>query len=86
MILIIASGLSYVSAVLAVARSWDLLITALAIVYAAQIALLVTPAVYGRTRRAPVRVRAGAWAELVRRPPSWLVPCGLLLGVIVTLA
>jgi hypothetical protein len=86
MILIIASGLSYVSAVLAVARSWDLLIAALAIVYAAQIALLVSPAVYGRTRRAPVLVRAEGWAELVRRPPSWLVPCGLVLGMIVTLA
>jgi hypothetical protein len=85
-ILIIASGLFYVSAVLAVARSWDLLIAALAIVYAAQIALLVSPAVYGRTRRTPVRARAGGWAELVRRPPSWLVPCGLLLGVIMTLA
>ena len=86
MILIIASGLSYVSAVLAVARSWDLLIAALVIVYAAQIALLVSPAVYGRTRPAPVRVQAGGWAELARRPPSWLLPCGLVLGVIVTLA
>jgi hypothetical protein len=55
MILIIASGLSYVSAVLAVARSWGLLIVALIIIYAAQIALLVSPAVYGRTRRAPIQ-------------------------------
>ena len=86
MILIIASGLSYVSAVLAVARSWDLLIAALAVVYATQIALLVSPAVYGRTRRAPVQVRAEGWAQLLRRPPSWLVPYGLVLGVIVTLA
>ena len=23
---------------------------------------------------------------MVRRPPSWLVPCGLVLGVVVTLA
>ena len=38
-ILIVASGVSYVAAVLAVARSWDLLIVALAIIYAAQIAL-----------------------------------------------
>jgi hypothetical protein len=86
MILIIVSGVSYVSAVLAVARSWDLLIAALTIIYAAQIALLVSPAVYGRTRRAPIQVRAGGWAQLVRRPPSWLLPCGLLLGVVVTLA
>jgi hypothetical protein len=86
MILIIASGLSYVSAVLAVARSWDLLIVALTIIYAAQIALLVSPAVYGRTRRAPVQVRAEGWAQLVQRPPSWLLPWGLFLGVVLTLA
>jgi hypothetical protein len=86
MILIIVSGLSYVSAVLAVARSWDLLIVALIIIDAAQIALLVSPAVYGRTRRAPVQVRAEGWARLARRPPSWLVPCGLVLGMVVTLA
>lgn len=82
----IASGLCSVSAVLAVARSWDLMIAALAIVCAAQIALLVSPPVYGRTRRAPVQVRAAGWAELVRRPPSWLLPCGLVLRLIVTLA
>ena len=86
MALIAASGWCYVSAVLAVARTWDLLIVALAIICAAQIALLVSPAVYGRTRRAPIQVRAGGWAELVRRPPSWLLPCGLVLGVVVTLA
>jgi hypothetical protein len=36
MILIVASGLSYVSAALAAARSWDLLIVALTIIYAIQ--------------------------------------------------
>jgi hypothetical protein len=86
MILIIVSGLSYVSAVLAVARSWDLLIVALIIIFAAQIALLVSPAIYGRTRRAPIQVRAEGWAQLVRRPPSWLLPWGLFLGVVLTLA
>ena len=86
MILIIASGLSYASAVLAVARSWDLLVAALAIVSAAQIALLVSPAVYGRTRPAPIQLRAEGWAQLVRRPPSWLLPWGLFLGVVLTLA
>ena len=85
-ILIVASGVSYVAAVLAVARSWDLLIVALAIIYAAQIALLVSPAVYGRTRPAPIQLRAEGWAQLVRRPPSWLLPWGLFLGVVLTLA
>jgi hypothetical protein len=86
MILIIVSGLSYVLVVLAVARSWDPLIAALVIVSAAQIALLVSPAVYGRTRRPPIQVRAGGWAQLVRRPPAWLLPWGLFLGVVLTLA
>ena len=86
MILIIMSGLSYVLVVLAVARSWDPLIAALTIISAAQIALLVSPAVYGRTRRPPIQVRAEGWAQLVRRPPSWLLPWGLFLGVVLTLA
>ena len=86
MILIVVSGLSYVSAVLAVARSWDLVIVGLIVIYATQIALLVSPAVFGRTRPEPIRVRTESWAQLVPRPPSWLLPCGLFLGVVSTLA
>jgi hypothetical protein len=67
-ILVIISGVAYFSVVLAVARSWDPLIAALIIISAAQIALLVSPAVYGRTRRPPIQVRAEAG-------PSW---CGAL--------
>jgi hypothetical protein len=34
----------------------------------------------------PYQVRAPGWARLVRRPPAWLLPWGLLAGVVVTLA
>ena len=88
MILIVVSGFSCAAAVLAVARLWDLSVLALAIIYAAQVALLTSAPVYGRTRRpAPVPARARSWAELLGpRPPWWLLPWGLLAGVLVTLA
>ena len=88
MILILISGGSYAAAVLAVARLWDLTTTALVIIWAAQVALLVSPPVYGRTRRpGPIHVRAQSWSQLLPpRPPAWLLPWGLLAGVLVTLA
>jgi hypothetical protein len=87
MILIIGSGASYAVATLAVARLWDLTAMALVIIGAAQVALLLSPPVYGRTRRpVPIPVRARGWAQLVRRPPSWLLSWGLLAGALVTLA
>jgi hypothetical protein len=48
MILIIVSGVSYTVLALAVARLWDRAVMAAAIICAAQIALLVSPSVYGR--------------------------------------
>jgi hypothetical protein len=84
-ILIMASCLFYVSTVLELARSWDLAIIALTLIYAAQIALVLSPLVYGRTRRAPIQVRAARWTQLMPRPPSWLLPWGLFLGVVLTL-
>lgn len=86
MILIVVSGASYAVAVLAVARLWDLAIMALVIICAVQIALQVSPPVYGRTRPTPIPVRAQGWAQLVRRPPVWLLSWGLLAGVLLTLA
>ena len=88
MILILISGGSYAAAVLAVARLWDLTTTTLVIIWAAQVALLVSPSVYGRTRRpGPIHVRAQSWSQLLPpRPPAWLLPWGLLAGVLVTLA
>lgn len=87
MILIIVSTASCAVTALAVARLWDLTIVALVIICVAQVALLVSPPVYGRTRRpVPIPVRARGWAQLVRLLLVWLLPCGLLAGVIVTLA
>jgi hypothetical protein len=87
MILIIGSGASCAGAALAVARQWDLSVMALVIIGAAQVALLASPPVYGRTRRpVPVPARAPGWAQLVRRPPAWLLPWGLLAGAVLTLA
>jgi hypothetical protein len=87
MILIIVSCVSCAATAFAVARLWDPAIIALVIICVAQVALLVSPPVYGRTRRpAPIPVRARGWAQVVRRPPAWLLPCGLLAGVVVTLA
>ena len=87
MTLILISGGSYVVAVLSVARRWDFTFLALVIISAAQVALLASPPVYGRTRRpVPIPARAPGWAQLVRRPPAWLLPWGLLAGVLVSLA
>jgi hypothetical protein len=85
-LLIVASGAFCVAAALAVARLWYPAVMALFIIGAAQVALLVSPPVYARTRRTPIPVRAPGWARLARRPPAWLLPWGLLAGVLVTLA
>ena len=87
MILIIGSGAAYAVTALAVARLWDVAVVALLIICAVLMALLVSPPVYGRTRSTPVQVRAQSWSQLLPpRPPAWLVPWGLLAGVLVTLA
>ena len=87
MILILIGGGFYVAAVLSVARRWDFTFLALVIICAAQVALLFSPPVYGRTRPTPIRVRAQSWPQLLPpRPPAWLLPWGLLTGVLVTLA
>ena len=85
-ILIVTSFAYGAVAAVDVARRWDVTTVALVIIGAAQVALLVSPPVYGRTRRPPIQVRAPGWARLVRRPPAWLLPWGLLAGVLVTLA
>jgi hypothetical protein len=85
MILIIGGGAFYAAAVLAVAPMWNLTVIALVLIRAAQVALLISQPVYARTR-GPVPVRAPGWAQLVRRPPAWLLPWGLLTGALLTLA
>jgi hypothetical protein len=87
MILIMGSVAFCAAAVLAVATMWDLTVMVMVISGVAQVALLVSPPVYGRTRRpVPVAARARGWAQLLRRPPAWLLPWGLLGGVLLTLA
>jgi hypothetical protein len=85
-ILIVVSVVSYAGAALNVARSWGLAIIALVVICAVQVTLLMSPPVYGHVQRDPIRVRAQSWARLFRRPAAWLLPCGLLAGVLVTLA
>jgi hypothetical protein len=77
MILIIGSGASGAAAALAIARMWDLTVIVWVVSCAAQVALLASPPVYGRTGRpAPIAARSRGWAQLVRRPPGWLLPWG----------
>jgi hypothetical protein len=86
MLLILASGASCAAALLDVARLWNVVVVALFIVSAAQVALLVSAPVYWRTRPDPVTVRAAGMAPFSPRPPLWLLPWGLLGGVLITLA
>lgn len=87
MILIIGNGAAYAVTALAVARLWDVAVVVQVIISAVQIALLVSPPVYGRTRPTPIQVRAQSWSQLLPpRPQVWLLPWGLLAGVLVTLA
>ena len=83
--LILSSGLAYGRIVLSVARSWDPAVPVLLLLFAAHVALLVSPPVFARTRPAPYPLRIG-WTQLVRRPPSWLLPWALFSGVAVTVA
>ncbi|HEY2550294.1 MAG TPA: hypothetical protein VGI64_06920 [Streptosporangiaceae bacterium] len=66
-------------------RQWNQGILALLVIYAAQLVLLISPAVYQRTRpdwQPGQAVQAiGTWA----RPPRWMVLSALLAGVVVTL-
>jgi hypothetical protein len=86
MLLILGSGASYTAAALDVARLWNASVVALLIVGVAQVALLVSEPVYWHTRATPVTVRVEGWAPFAGRPPTWLLPWGLLAGVLVTLA
>jgi hypothetical protein len=86
MLLILGSGASYTVAALDVARLWNTSVATQLIVGAAQVALLVSVPVYWHTRATPVTVRVEGWAPFTGRPPVWLLPWGLLAGVLVTLA
>jgi hypothetical protein len=86
-LLILGSLTSGAAAVLDVARMWNVAVVVLVVIGAAQVLLIASPPVYGRTRRPePVLVRAEGWAQLIPRPPVWLLPWGLFAGAGLTLA
>jgi hypothetical protein len=83
-ILIILGILSFAGDAFIGTRSWSLLVLLLMAIYAAQITLLVSPAVYQSTRRDPLTDWA-ATAPVKSRPPLWMVLIALLAGLVVTL-
>jgi hypothetical protein len=83
-ILVILGILSFAGDAFIGTRSWSLLALLLLAIYAAQIALLVSPAVYQRTRRDPLTGWA-ATASVKSGPPLWMVLIALLAGLVVTL-
>jgi hypothetical protein len=83
-ILIIGSGLSFAGAMSIRAPSWNPSVLGLLAIYATQIALLVSPAVYQRTRPDAHR-DPGAVASMPLKPPPWMLLSALLAGLVVTL-
>lgn len=83
MLLILLSAADYSSAALHVTRMpapADLWLLAAS---AGQVALLVSPAVYQRTRRSTAA--GSAPTALAGRPRPWMLPWGLLAGLVITL-
>jgi hypothetical protein len=79
----------YLVMTLAVARNWNAAVAGLVVVSAAQVMILVSPPVIDRVGDVTAPGRDSGWAGLVaivRRPPAWLLACGALIGVLVTLA
>jgi hypothetical protein len=84
LILILVSMFSFAGAAFIGTPHWSPRILALLAIYAAQVALLVSPAIYQRTRRYPAPDRLKA--ESMRwTPPLWLPLSALLTGLVVTL-
>ena len=83
-ILILANLISAASAAHIGPAGWHPAVLGLLAIYAAQIALLLSPAVYNRTRPASAP-RLDATAAAQARPPLWMVPTALLAGLVVTL-
>ncbi|MBO0817429.1 MAG: hypothetical protein J2P30_20060 [Actinobacteria bacterium] len=83
-ILLIVTALSFGGAAFMQARSWSPLVFGLLAIYGAQFLLLVSPAVYQRTRPGAVPGQAPA-GQRRWRPPLWLPLSALLVGLVVTL-
>jgi hypothetical protein len=84
LILIAARG--YLDTALGLARAWQPIQLWLLAAFAAQVALLVSPAVYERARPADKAGRRPGPMPLVGTPRWWMVPAGLLAGLALTLA
>lgn len=83
-ILLVLTTLSFGAAAFMPARSWSPPVLGLLALYGAQLVLLISPAVYQRTRREAVPGQVPA-APARWRPPLWLPLSALLAGVVVTL-
>lgn len=82
MLLVISAGIGFLTTAFEIAPRFGPVVFGLLIAYAAQLALLLSPAVYQRTRPPD-------WAGRVRwtrvRPPLALLLLGILAGLVVTL-
>jgi hypothetical protein len=83
-ILILVSMYSFASAAFIGTPAWSLGTLALLAIYATQVSLLVSPAIYQRTRRSasPDRVPT---ASMRWTPPLWMPLSALLAGLVATL-
>lgn len=84
LILILTSMLSFADAAFTATPHWSPGILALLAIYAAQVALLVSPAIYQRTRRSAAADRL-ATVSMRWTPPLWLPLSALLTGLVATL-
>jgi hypothetical protein len=84
-VLLIVNGVAgYAGIALHLARLWRPLEWWLLADFAAQVALLTSPAVYQRTRPA-TQVPAAPVTALAGRPRGWILPWSLLAGLVITL-
>jgi hypothetical protein len=82
MLLIICTAIAFLVAAFEIAPRFGLAVFAVLAACAAQLALLLSPAVYRRTRP-PGWTGSASWARV--RPPLTLVSIGLLAGLAITL-
>jgi hypothetical protein len=83
-ILIIVSGLFFAGAAHIRSSSWSPSVLVLLAIFATQIAVLVSPAVYQRTRPNP-QPDLGVVASTPFKRPLWMLLSALLAGLVVTL-
>jgi hypothetical protein len=82
MLLIVVTGIAFLAAAFVIASRFGPLVFAVLVGYAAQLALLFSPAVYQRTR--PPGWPGRVWWTRVR-PPAALLLFGVLAGLVVSL-